>query len=328
MLSAKSLMPVVEVCEVVCDSDPAASRPAWLQSRALQVVLAFSAVYLIWGSTFLGIRIAIETIPPLIMAGVRWTVAGCLFYLFLRWRGAPRPAGRDWRNAALMGGGIIFAGNGSVTFAEQYLPSGTAAVIVALVPAVMVLMGWLSGTLRKPRLPVWGGIAIATFGVAVIVQPRALVFTFQLTVSLVLLTIGELLWSAASLYAIRVRHETSRFMMAAMQMICGGVLGLIAASFHGEFAHFNIGAVTLRSFGAMTYLAAIGSIVGFSAYLWLLRNVEATRVSTYAYVNPAVAVFLGSWLGGEKLAPELLAGSALVVFGIGLIVTFRPKAVV
>jgi drug/metabolite transporter (DMT)-like permease len=320
-------MPVVEVCEIRCDSPPVSSRFSRAQPHAIQVVLAFAAVYLIWGSTFLGIRVAIETIPPMIMAGLRWTVAGSLFYLFLRWHGAPRPSARDWRSAGLIGGGIIFAGNGSVTFAEQYIPSGTVAVIVALVPAVMVLMGWWSGTLRKPRLPVWFGIAVATFGVAVIVQPRALSFTPQLTLSLVLLTIGELLWAAASLYAIRVRHETSGFMMAAMQMICGGVFGLIAAAVHGEFAHFNIGAVTLRSLGAMSYLAAIGSIVGFSAYLWLLRNVEATRVSTYAYVNPVVAVFLGTWLGGEKLAPELLAGSALVVFGIGLIVTFRPKAV-
>ena len=297
------------------------------RGHLFRVIIAFAAVYLIWGSTFLGIRVAIETIPPLLMAGVRWTAAGWLFYLFLRWRGAPRPAPRDWRNAALIGGGIIFAGNGSVTFAEQYIPSGTAAVMVALVPAVMVLMGWWSGTLRKPRRPVWCGIAIATLGVAVIVQPKALTFTPQLSVSLVLLTLGELIWSAATLYAIRVRHASSGLMMAAMQMICGGVLGLIAASLHGEFAHFNLGAVSLRSFWAMIYLAAIGSIVGFSAYFWLLRNVEATRVTTYAYVNPVVAVFLGTWLGGEKLAPELLAGSALVVVGIGLIVTFRPKSV-
>jgi drug/metabolite transporter (DMT)-like permease len=321
-------MPVVEASEPgnVCAA-PASS--SWrLQSRGLKVVAAFAAVYLIWGSTFLGIRVAIETIPPMIMAGLRWTVAGSLFYLFLRWRGAPSPSARDWRNAALIGGGIIFAGNGSVTFAEQYIPSGTAAVMVALVPAVMVLMGWLSGTLRRPRLPVWGGLAIATVGVAVIVHPSALDFSPQMTASLVLLTIGELLWSAASLYATRVRQEASGSMMAAMQMICGGLLGLIAASCHGEFAHFNIGAVTFRSLGAMTYLAAIGSIVGFSAYLWLLRNVEATRVSTYAYVNPVVAVLLGTWLGGEKLAPELLAGSALVVLGIALIVTFRPSATI
>ena len=321
-----TVMPVMEACEIVCR--PATPSPvSWTQSRAVKVCLAFAAVYLIWGSTFLGIRVAIETIPPMIMAGLRWWIAGSLFYSFLRWRGAPRPRARDWRLAAIIGGGIIFAGNGSVTFAEQYIPSGTAAVIVALVPAVMVLMGWLSGALPRPRPAVWGGLAIATLGVAVIVHPTALDFSPQLTASLILLTIGELLWSAASLYATRVRHETSGFMMAAMQMICGGVLGIIAASFHGEFAHVNIGAVTVRSLGAMTYLAAIGSIVGFSAYLWLLRNVEATRVSTYAYVNPVVAVLLGTWLGREKLAPELLAGSALVVFGIALIVTFRPGAI-
>ena len=323
-------MPVVQACEVGCNSrtSPAlAFRPSRFQSRAVQSVLAFAAVYLIWGSTFLGIRVAIETIPPMIMAGLRWSVAGWLFYLFLRWRGAPRPRARDWRIAGIVGGGIIFAGNGSVTFAEQHIPSGTAAVIVALVPAVMVLMGWLSGTMPRPRLPVWGGIALATFGVAVIVQPTALTFSPELTLSLVLLTIGESLWAAASLYAARVRHETSGLMMAAMQMICGGFLGLIAASIHGEFAHFDPGAVSVRSLGATTYLAAIGSIVGFSAYLWLLRNVEPTRASTYAYVNPVVAVFLGSWLGGEKLAPELLAGSALVVFGIALIVTFRSRAI-
>jgi drug/metabolite transporter (DMT)-like permease len=252
-------------------------------------------------------------------------VAGWLFYFFLRWRGVPLPSARDWRIAGLIGGGIIFAGNGSVTFAEQCIPSGTAAVIVALVPAVMVLMGWLSGTLPRPRLPVWCGIAIATFGVTVIVQPTALTFTPKLTVSLSLLTIGELLWAAASLYAARVRHQTSGLMMAAMQMICGGFLGLVVASVHGEFAHFDLGAVTLRSLGAMSYLAGIGSLVGFSAFLWLLRNVEATRASTYAYVNPIVAVFLGWVVLGEKIGPELLTGSALVVIGIALIITFRSR---
>ena len=321
-------MPIAQACEASCDCETSTtSRRSWLESRGLRIALAFAAVYLIWGSTFLGIRVAIETIPPMIMAGLRWSAAGWLFYLFLRWRGAPRPSARDCRIAAVVDGGIIFAGNGSVTFAEQHIPSGTAAVIVALVPAVMVLMGWLSGTMRRPRLLVWCGIAIATGGVAVIVQPTALTFTPQLTLSLVLLTIGESLWAAASLYAIRVRQETSSFMMAAMQMICGGTFGLVAAGLHGEFRRFDPAAVTFRSFGAMTYLAAIGSIIGFSAYLWLLRNVEPTRVSTYAYVNPVVAVFLGTWLGGEKLAPELLAGSALVVLGIALIVTFRPKAV-
>jgi drug/metabolite transporter (DMT)-like permease len=319
-------MPVAQACEVICDArTSSATRRAWFESRPVQVVLAFAAVYLIWGSTFLGIRVAIETIPPMIMAGLRWSVAGWLFYFFLRWRGVAVPSLRDWRSAGLIGGGIIFAGNGSVTFAEQSIPSGTAAVMVALVPAVMVLMGWLSGTLPRPRLPVWCGIAIATFGVAVIVQPRAIHFTPQLTLSLGLLTIGESLWAAAALYAARVRHETSGLMMAAMQMVCGGFLGLVVASIDGEFAHFNFAAVTLRSLGAMSYLAGIGSLVGFSAFLWLLRNVEATRASTYAYVNPIVAVFLGWLMLGEKIGPELLAGSALVVIGVALIITFRSR---
>jgi drug/metabolite transporter (DMT)-like permease len=319
-------MPVAQACEVICDSRTLPAPPdRWFESRAVRIVLAFAAVYLVWGSTFLGIRVAIETIPPMIMVGVRWSLAGSLLYFFLRWRGIATPRFRDWRTAGLIGGGIIFAGNGSVTFAEQYIPSGTAAVIVALVPAVMVLIGWLSGALPRPRLPVWCGIAIATFGVAVIVQPTALTFTPQLILSLVLLAIGESLWAAASLYAARVRHETSGLMIVAMQMICGGFLGLVIASVDGELAHFNPAAVTLRSLGAMSYLAGIGSLVGFSAFLWLLRNVDATRASTYAYVNPIVAVFLGWLMLGEKIGPELLGGSALVVFGIALIVTFRSR---
>ena len=315
-------------CELVAEPNVSAPRTPWIESRAVRIVLAFAAVYLVWGSTFFGIRVAIESIPPLTMAGVRWLIAGSLFYWILRWRGAPRPGLRDWRIAGLIGGGIIFGGNGSVTYAEQYIPSGTAALIVALVPAVMVLMGWLSGTLPRPRLAVWVGIAIATFGVSRIVQPSGITLSAQVSFSLVVLTLGELLWSASSLYAVRAPSAVPGFQMAAMQMMCGGVLMLIVAGGTGEFGRFEAGAVSLRSLGALVYLSAIGSIVGFSAYLWLLRNVEATWVSTYAYVNPIVAVFLGSWLGAEALAPELLAGGALVVVGIALIVTFRSKPLV
>lgn len=306
---------------------PRLQSEAQSDNRAFRVIAAFAAVYLIWGSTFLGIRIAIESIPPLLMAGVRWLSAGLGFYWFLRWRGAPRPNARDWRISAVIGCGIICAGNGSVTYAEQFIPSGTAAVIVALIPAMMALLGWWSGLLRRPRLPVWIGIALATWGVAVIVQPGRLSFSPQLSASLVILLLGELIWSAASLYAVRARPSSSGFLIAAMQMICGGAVMLIASVLRGEMMQFDPALVTLRSLGAMTYLAAIGSIVGFTAYLWLLRNVEATRVATYAYVNPVVAVFLGTWLGGERLAPELLAGSAIVVAGIALIVTFRSKPI-
>lgn len=138
--------------------------------------------------------------------------------------------------------------------------------------------------------------------------------------------IGELMWSAASLYAMRVQQQTSGFLMVAMQMLCGGAFMLVTAAFTGEFAHFDFAAVSLSSMLAMMYLTFVGSLVGYCAYLWLLRHVEPTRVATYAYVNPIVAVFLRWLFAGEKLGTELLAGSALVVLGIALIVTFRSNA--
>jgi drug/metabolite transporter (DMT)-like permease len=259
------------------------------------------------------------------MAGTRWVVAGGALYAFLRGRGAPRPGRRDWLTAALVGGGIIFGGNGSVTYAEQSIPSGTAAVIVAVVPAMMAVMGWLSGATQRPRIAVWVGILLATCGVAVIVRPTGVGLSGEQTFAIAVLVVGELMWSAASLYAVGVRQQTSGFVMAAMQMLCGGAFMLATAASRGEFAQFEPAAVTTTSLLAIGYLASIGSIIGFSAYLWLLRNVDPTRVATYAYVNPIVAVFLGSIVGGEVLAPELLAGSGLVVLGIALIVTFRPK---
>ena len=318
-------MPAV-TCEIVCDPKTSSWRSSWAQSRTVQIVLAFAAVYLVWGSTFLGIRMAIVSIPPGIMAGMRWSVAGGLFYFALRLRGAPRPSARDWRTAVLVGGGIIFGGNGSVTYAERFIPSGTAAVIVAVVPALMALLGWLSGITTRPRFAVWLGILLATYGVIVIVRPGEIRLGSEQGVSLAILLAGELMWAAASLYAVKVTQRVPGLLMAAMQMLCGGTLLLGTAVVRGEFAEFTFEAITLSSALAMTYLIAIGSFIGFSAYLWLLRNVDPTRVATYAYVNPIVAVFLGWLVLGEKIGPELLAGSALVVIGIALIVTFRSRS--
>jgi drug/metabolite transporter (DMT)-like permease len=297
------------------------------RTRLFRVIVSFAAVYLIWGSTFLGIRVAIQSIPPMLMAGSRWVIAGACLYGFLRWRGAPRPCARDWFRGVIIGGGIIFGGNGSVTYAEQFIPSGLVAVIVAVVPALMALMGWLSGITSRPRLLVWAGIALATWGVAVIVRPAGIALSHEQIFSIALLLIGELLWSASSLYAVRTLQTGSAFLSASMQMLCGGGLMLLTALIRGEFTHFRIATVTAQSLFAMAYLASVGSIIGFTAYVWLLRNVDPTRVATYAYVNPMVAVLLGSLFAGEVLAPELLGGSALVVLGIALIVTFRSKNV-
>jgi drug/metabolite transporter (DMT)-like permease len=262
------------------------------------------------------------------MIGVRWFCAGALLYGVLRWRGAPSCCKSEWRVAAIIGAGIIFAGNGSVTYAEQFMPSGTVAVIVALVPALMALMGWLSGMTSRPPLAVWLGIALATSGVGVIVRPSGVALSRQVYLAAALLILGDALWAAASLYAGRIRQFNSAFLMAATQMLCGGACLILIAIARGELRHFDVASVTMRSLLALGYLISFGSIVGFSAFVWLLRNLEPTRVATYAYVYPVVAVLLGWLFAREVLAPQLLAGSGLVVLGVALIVTFRSKGAV
>lgn len=185
-------------------------------------------------------------------------------------------------------------------------------------------MSWGSGASERPRPLVWMGIAVATAGVAIIVRPRLVAATthheaFGVTVVLV----GALIWSVGSLYAGRVQQQAPPFLMAAMQMLCASVLLLITSLFTGEWSSVRPGAITAASAGAMVYLIFAGSIVAFTAYSWLLRNVEPTRVATYAYVNPIVAVLLGHVVASEELTPTLLIGSAFVIAGVALIVTFR-----
>ncbi len=288
------------------------------------MLTAFALVYVIWGSTYLAIRVSIETIPPLLMAGGRFLIAGLLLYVWQRCRGADGPQLRDWRTAAIVGSCLLFAGNGALTYSEQFISSGLAAVLIAVVPLFFALLSWGSGASERPRLVVWIGIAVATAGVAIIVRPGLVAATthneaFGVTIVLV----GALIWSVGSLYAGRVQQKTPPFLMAAMQMICASVLLLAASLFTGEWSRVRPGAITAASAGALVYLIFAGSILAFTAYLWLLRNVESTRVGTYAYVNPVVAVLLGHFVAREELTPTLLVGSAFVITGVALIVTFR-----
>ncbi len=291
-------------------------------SRA-SILLAFALLYLIWGSTYLAIRISIETIPPLLMAGVRFLIAGAVLYAWERWRGARKPRAKEWCTAAIVGACLIFAGNGGVTYSEQFISSGLAAVLVATVPMFIALLSWAAGVTSRPRVPVWIGIAIATAGVTIIVRPGIVSSaSHHDALGVGVLLAGSLLWSAGSVYAGRVRQESSPFIMAAMQMICGSVLLVLAGSVRGEWQTMRIADITTASAGAMIYLIVAGSIVAFTAYLWLLRNVESTRVATYAYVNPVVAIFLGHVVAREEITLPLLIGSGFVIAGVALIVTF------
>jgi drug/metabolite transporter (DMT)-like permease len=293
-----------------------------------QVIAAFAAVYLLWGSTYLAIRFAIETLPPLLMAGVRFLLAGAVLYAFMRLRGQPAPERRHWRSAALIGGLLLVCGNGGVTLAERTVPSGVAALLVAMVPLWMVLLEWLRPGGTRPTGRVMVGLAVGFAGMVILVGPSELAGAGAVDFGgAALVLCGSLAWSIGSIYARGATLPANAFVATGMEMLCGGALLLVAGAARGELAGLNPAAFTGRSLAAFAYLVVFGSLVGFTAYIWLLGVSSPARVSTYAYVNPVVAVFLGWLIAGEALTPRVLIAAAVIVAAVAVITTGpRPQS--
>lgn len=288
------------------------------------IITAFAAIYLIWGSTYLGILFAIESIPPMLMSGSRYLLAGLVMYAMARMQGAARSGWGDWRTAAIVGAALLLGGNGGVTIAEQWVPSGLAAVVVATVPIYMALLGWLMKTGPRPTSMIWLGLAGGFAGVALLLAPNADVTTQQyphLRFGMLVLLCSSFLWSAGSVYSRRAQNAPSPFLAAGQQMICGGGLMLLAGFVTGEPGRFDIHRVTWLSIGAWVYLVLIGAIVGFTAYIWLLRHCDPAKVATYAYVNPIVAVLLGAAFAGETLTLRTVAAALLIIGSVALVIT-------
>lgn len=290
----------------------------------LYVALAFAAVYLIWGSTYLGIWYAIKTIPPFLMAGVRFLMAGGILYAWARWRGAAAPTRQHWRATLGVGALLLLVGNGGVTWAEQFVPSGLAALLVATVPLWMtVLDGFRPGGVR-PSGWVWSGIAMGLAGIVLLVGPEQLMGGGRVDpLGAVVLSLAALSWAAGSLYARDATLPASPLLATGMEMLCGGALLLLAGMLTGELGRFDPGAVSLTSLAALAYLILFGAIIGFTAYIWLLGRVAPVLVSTYAYVNPVVAVLLGWWIASDPLTPRVLAAAVIIVAAVALITRRR-----
>lgn len=291
-------------------------------SRAA-LLLAFAAVYIIWGSTYLGIRFAIDSMPPLLMAGSRYTLAGAALYGFMRWRGEPAPSRRGWLTAALIGVCLLGFGNGGVTLGEQYIPTGLAALLVATVPMFLAVLGWWSGISPRPRPLVAAGLAVGLGGVYLLARTPGAGHVAQpghegLGIGLVL--VAALVWAIGSLYARNHQPTPSPFLSGGMQMLCGGAAMLVVGLLRGEAAGFSLAQVTTTSWLAYAYLVSFGSIVGFTAYIWLLRVVEPALAGTYAFVNPVVAVLLGWLFLHEVPNPQMLGGAALIVVAVACVV--------
>jgi drug/metabolite transporter (DMT)-like permease len=289
-----------------------------------KVLFSFAAVYLIWGSTYLAIRYAIETLPPFLMAGVRYLIAGAILYVFARRSGAPAPTRRHWGSAFVLGALLFVGGNGGVVWAEQHIASGLAALLVATVPLWMVLLDWLRPGGSRPGGAVAAGLVLGTLGVALLVGPGAAEGAVDLLGAGAVI-LGALAWAAGSLAAGRLPLPKEMALASAMEMLAGGALLSVVGLLAGEGGRLSLAAVTPRSLLALAYLITFGSLVAFSAYLYLLRETSPARAATYAYVNPVVAVALGALLGGEALSSRMIAASAVIVAAVALIARYRGK---
>ena len=299
-----------------------------------QIVVALLAVYVVWGSTYLGIRVAIESIPPLLMAGGRFLAAGLLMLGFARgWVRAAWPTRRQWRDAVVVGGCLLLGGNGGVTLGERVLPSGLAALLVTTVPMFLLLFGWWAGMSPRPGLPILGCLALGWLGVGLLVHPAAAPVVAggappsntQFYGHCGLVLGAAAIWAAGSLYAKRADKPASAVMNVGAQMLLGGAMLALAGAFAGEWAPFHWHAVTARSAWAVVYLVLIGALVGFSAYIWLLGACAPTLVGTYAFVNPAVAVLLGHLVLGEVVTGGMLLGMGAILAAVALIVLLPDR---
>ena len=286
-----------------------------------KLVAAFAAVYIIWGSTYLAIRFALETLPPFLMAGTRFLTAGAIVYGWSIARGAHHPTRTNWRDGLIVGGFLLLGGNGGVVWAEQYVASGIAALLVATLPIWMVLFDWMRGSGRRPTGRVTLGIALGLAGLVVLVGPQSLGTGGVPLVPALALVLASVSWAWGSLYSRGAVQPSSPMMATAVQMICGGALLTVAGTLSGEWSALDLGDASLRSLLALLYLLLFGSIVAYSAYIWLLHHATPAQVSTYAYVNPVVAVFLGWLLASEPITARILTAAAIIVAGVAVIVS-------
>jgi len=288
------------------------------------LIAAFAAVYIVWGSTYLAIRFAIETIPPFLMAGVRFLVAGTLMYGWAVLRRGVRPRREQWIAAAVTGTLLLMGGNGGVTWAEQRVPSGVAALMVAIVPCWMVLIDWLRPGGTRPSGRIVLGLLLGLGGIALLVGPESLMGGERIDpVGALALVIATLSWASGSIYSRYARFSATPFLAAGMQMLVGGSVLVIAGLLTNELPRVHPAAISVGSALSLGYLILVGAIVGYSAYLYLLRHSTPARASTYAYVNPIVAVLLGWALADEPLTPRMGVAAAVIVGGVALITIAR-----
>ncbi len=293
---------------------------------SLLLVAAFAAIYIFWGSTYLAIKYAIETLPTFLMAGSRFLIAGSILYVWACLSpDYEKPSFAHWRTSLIVGTLLLLGGNGSVVLAEHYISSSLAALLVATEPFWIVLLSWLWLGGNCPNWKVALGLLIGFVGVYLLIGGQGSVANVadangsgQL-LGAFLVICGAFCWALGSIYGVRATTPKSSLLTSGMQMLSGGFVLLLVGTFSGEWSKFNVADVSTNSWLGFVYLIIFGSIVGFTAYSWLLKVAPPSLVATYAYVNPVVAVFLGWIIAGESLTMQMLIGAGIIVGSVALI---------
>jgi drug/metabolite transporter (DMT)-like permease len=290
------------------------------------VAAAFLAVYIIWGSTYLAIRFVIETIPPFFMAGTRFLIAGLALYAVARFRSGSHATKFHWRSAFVIGGLMLLGGHGAVIWAEQWVPSGLTSLLIATVPLWMVLVDSVRNR-AKPGLAVVVALALGFAGVALMVGGVESLGGSQVDLAgAAILVFGAFLWANGSLYSRSARLPSSQLLATALEMTAGGLLLLLASLVLGEWTMVRFDQVSDRSLFSWLYLIVFGALVAFTCYVWLLKVSTPSRVSTYAYVNPVVAMLLGATLAEETLTIQNVLAAAIILTSVVITTTHGTKS--
>lgn len=296
-------------------------------SESALLIAGFAAIYLIWGTTYLAMKIGLESIPPFAIAGSRFLIAGSVTYLALRLLGIEPPSRVQWRNASLIGILLMVGGNGLVMWAIQYIPSGIAAVIVATMPVWMVLFDWLFFKGPAPNRQVVCGLVVGFTGIVLLINPQQTVpggQSLNIIGCLVCMS-APMFWAFGSLQSRVTDLPSNTFMSVALQMITGGAVLLAISVLLGEHKLIVLSEITLRSISAVVYLMIFGSIIALGTYMWLLRHAPAARVSTYTYVNPIIAVILGWLILDETITFQMLFAIGIILAAVMLIVANKSR---
>ncbi len=293
----------------------------YLRNERFRLLAAFAAVYVVWGSTYLAIRFAIESIPPFLMMGARFLLAGGILYVWLRARGVERPSLRHWKSATAIGALMLLGGMGLVAWSQQTVPSGLAALLVATVPLWIAVLSWFSGD-DRPSTGSITGLLLGFAGILLLIGPEQLAGSGRVNpIGALALTVASISWAIGSLYSRRAAQHASQSLATAMSMLAGGVLLVGAGAALGEFEGLSVLAISVKSLLSLAYLVVFGSLVAFSAYIWLMKATTPARAATYAYVNPVIALVLGWALVGEALTTRTVIAALVIVAAVSSIVS-------